>query len=107
MVGRLAVTTAFVVLVGYGFPSHVSGYSPNADSLEWSLADADRVVHGRVISIRYETIEDASYSRFWRVRTVRVIETLKGPNADELEIAEPAYSSSGSTKPDDQEYLFC
>jgi hypothetical protein len=94
-------------------PSRASAYFMAAEtSLEWNLADADCVVHGRVIAIRYETRSSQypdlqSISEFWRFRTIKVIETLKGPNADQVTIAEPAYSGSGSTVPDGREYLFC
>src|SRR5947208_703506 len=70
------------------------GYGTESESsLEWNLANADRVVHGRVVAVHYEVRHEpyilGPAKDLWRVQTVRVSETLKGPPVEELVIASP------------------
>jgi hypothetical protein len=73
MANRIHCIFALVLLA---FPSLVAGYGVESEtSLEWNLANADRVVRGYVISVRYEERQEI----VWQVCAVRVAETLKGP----------------------------
>lgn len=92
---RVAVQICFVLLVAAAGPA-ARGYGVESeDSLEWNLANADCVVHGRVTAVRYETHRAkgngrvAGVEQLWRVLTVQVAEVLKGPAPRELTIAIP------------------
>src|SRR4051794_16474777 len=54
------------------------------ESLDWKIADADLIVVGRVVAVRWVT----GGGGWWRqVNTVEVSETFKGPTLDRLEYA--------------------
>src|SRR3954467_228884 len=87
-IAAAAVVVLALVAVLSTRPAAAYPLSMVEDSLDWKIADADLIVVGRVVAVRW-VAEPSGGGDPWgrQVNTVEVSETIKGPQLARLEYA--------------------
>ena len=70
------------------FPAPVWAEPTHAESIEWVVADSDRVVVGKVVNVKRVV---GKGTQPYELATVEVSKTLKGPPAGQVAFLLPSY----------------
>jgi hypothetical protein len=77
-----------LLIVGSLIPAQsVAAANRLMDSVEWATIDAQMIVRAKVIAIHEEPTRENDELRWFKIE-LQVLETIKGPTASKLDVAE-------------------